>query len=67
MQNDLIEYYYASGYLPDRYYNQLNEKPADENYREQVKKRSGRYNKNKSFLENFVINLLNSSLYVVLK
>ena len=29
---DLIEYYYQSGQMPIRYYNQLNGKTAQENY-----------------------------------
>ena len=60
-----IEYYHNSGMLPDMYYYQLNSKTADENYREQ-KSKKGSYNKNKSFLENLIINMLKAYLYQTL-
>lgn len=63
---DMTEYYYSTGQLPDRYYNQMNGKSAQENYNNQKIKR-GRYDKKKSFLENLIINMLRASLEITMK
>lgn len=47
--------------MPDRYYNQLNGKTADENYREEKQKRL-RLSKKKMTLETFVIGLMRACL-----
>jgi hypothetical protein len=39
MNKEEIEYYHSIGLMPDRYYNQLNGRTADENYREYRNKR----------------------------
>ena len=35
----MLEYYHDNGFMPDRYYNQLNGKSAQENYNEWKNKR----------------------------
>ena len=34
MDYNMLDYYHSIGKIPDRYYYQLNNKSADENYRE---------------------------------
>lgn len=65
MNYDLTDYYYDSGKLPERYYNQLNGKTADQNYREYKNKRF-KLSRKKFSLEDFVMNLLRASLDVAL-
>lgn len=36
---DLLEYYHKTGKCPDRYYNQLNGKTAQENYNAMLERR----------------------------
>lgn len=40
---DLLEYYHRTGKCPDRYYNQLNGKTADENYQAILARRQEYY------------------------
>lgn len=52
---DLTEFYYERGNLPDRYYNQLNGKTPQENYRLSKKKNS-----------NFFLEVLKRSLRITI-
>ena len=65
MNQEIIEYNRSRGYLPDMYYYQLNNKSADENYREQKQKRF-RLKYSKYSLEDFVMDLLRASLETTL-
>lgn len=66
MNQDLFNYYYESGYMPDRYYYQLNGKSAQENYRDMQNKRFN-IKKKKSSLEDIVFNLMRACLDTALK
>lgn len=63
MNYEMIESNYESGLLPERYYNQLNNKSPQENYR----RRKAKYDKRRSFLENLITNMLRASLEATLK
>lgn len=52
---NLTEFYYERGNLPDRYYNQLNGKSAQNNYRISKKKQS-----------NFFLDIIKNSLRITL-
>ena len=54
-----IETLYESGYLPERYYNQLNNKTPQENYK---KVRIGKKKRNESFLLSLVENSLKATV-----
>lgn len=61
MDMDMLEYNYASGRTPERYYNQLNKKSGQENYRRLSLKRKKK-KKYFSLLESFVLSVLRTSL-----
>ena len=63
----MIEYYHDNGYMPDRYYYQLNKKSAQDNYREQKNRRFRLGKKSFSFFEDFVMAMVQSCLEVALK
>lgn len=65
MDYNMLDYYHSIGKIPDRYYYQLNNKSAEENYREQYNKRFRIY-KGKSSLEDFVMGLLRATLETTL-
>ena len=54
---------YNAGKLPERYYNQLNGKKAEENY---LKIRQQRAAKNKNFILSFVQNMLAATVKAAL-
>ena len=58
-----IETLYESGYLPERYYNQLNNKTPQENYK---RFRIGKKKKNESFLLSLVENSLKATVQAAL-
>lgn len=66
MTREIIEYNHDMGYLPDRYYYQMNGKSANENYRE-IANRRFRISKKKSSLEDIVFSLLQAMLETALK
>lgn len=67
MDNSMIEYYHDNGYMPDRYYYQLNGKSAQENYNDWKNKRFRISKKEFSFMEDFVFAMVKSCLDVALK
>lgn len=56
---DLTEFYYETGKLPDRYYNQLNGKSAQKNYISIKKKKS-------NFFLDFIKNTMRLTLMRIL-
>ena len=54
-----IETLYESGYLPEKYYNQLNDKTPQENYK---RFKIGKKKKNESFLLSLVENSLKATV-----
>ena len=58
-----IETLYESGYLPTRYYNQLNNKPPQENYK---RLKIGKNKKNESFLLSLIENTLSATMKTAL-
>lgn len=67
MDKQMIEYYHDNGYLPDRYYYQLNGKSAQENYTDQKRSRFRLGKKQFSFFEDFLMAMVKSCLEVALK
>ena len=67
MDSQMLEYYHDNGQMPDRYYNQLNGKSAQENYDEWRNKRFRICKKKFSFMEDFLLAMLKSCLDVALK
>ena len=58
-----IETLYESGYLPTRYYNQLNKKSKEENYK---RMKIGKNKKNESFLLSLIENTLSATMKTAL-
>ena len=58
-----IETLYESGYLPTRYYNQLNNKTPQENYK---RLKIGKNKKNESFLLSLIENTLSATMKTAL-
>lgn len=57
MYQSSIDELYNKGFIPDRYYNQLNGKSAEENYRKYKNKRI-RLSKKNYNLETFIMSML---------
>ena len=55
---------YNSGYLPERYYNQLNKKTPQENYK---RIKIGKQRKNESFIEGIMKQFLYKTLKELMK
>lgn len=67
MSSQMTDFYYENGFIPDRFYNQLNGKSAQENYNEWKNKKFRISKKKFSFMEDFVFAMLQSCLEVALK
>lgn len=57
------DYLYESGYLPERYYNQLNGKTAQENYK---RLKMSRHKKNDNFILSFIEGMLSATMKAAL-
>lgn len=57
------DYLHESGYLPTRYYNQLNGKTAQENYK---RLKMSRHKKNESFIMSFIQGMLHETMKAAL-
>lgn len=57
------DYLYESGQMPERYYNQLNGKTAQENYK---RLKMSRHKKNDNFILSFIESMLSATMKAAL-
>ena len=66
MDYEMLDYQHSIGNVPDKFYYQLYNKSADQNYREQ-KRKIYKSRLGDSFLEDFIMNMMKATLQTALE